>query len=181
VRDWGETLMNSAIERLLSLRVADIMRRETVTLSAGETMTDAARRFAQKQISGAPVVNEDRACVGVLSATDFVRREVRKERAPSTPQSNGEPFCNPAVLAIPAERRDERVDDFMTRDVRSVDANASLIDAARKMCDAHVHRLPVLDAGERVVGIISSLDIVAALIGAVEEQSNLGWKTRSKS
>ena len=64
---------------------------------------------------------------------------------------------------------DDRVSNYMTRGVRWVNAQDSLIDAAELMCEGHVHRLLVLDKDEHVVGIISSLDIVSAVVGVVEE------------
>ena len=39
--------MNSTIERLLSLRVADVMRREVITLSPDDTMAAAAARMLE--------------------------------------------------------------------------------------------------------------------------------------
>ena len=47
---------------------------EVVTLSADDTLAVAAARFMERGISGAPVVNSQQKCVGVLSATDFVRQ-----------------------------------------------------------------------------------------------------------
>jgi CBS domain-containing protein len=161
--------MNSAVERLLGLRVADIMRRQVIALSTDQTMAEAASKLLEQRVSGAPVVNDQRVCVGILSALDFVRREVQNDGSAVTPHSRHEPLSDGPARSILAECDDERVCAYMTRGVRSVDVIASLIDAARLMCNSHVHRLPVLDQGKRVVGIISSLDIVAALIGAVEE------------
>jgi len=37
------------------------------------------------------------------------------------------------------------------------------------MCDLHVHRLLVLDETGRLLGVVSSLDIAAAVINAIEE------------
>ena len=51
---------------------------------------------------------------------------------------------------------------------QSIAADASLLEAGRVMCAAHVHRIPVLD-GERVVGIVSTMDIVAAMVNVVDE------------
>jgi CBS-domain-containing membrane protein len=162
--------MNSAVERLLRLRVADVMRRQIVTLSTDQTMATAANRLLEHEISGAPVVDEEHVCVGILSALDFVRREVRKDGSAVAAQSGrGSRSDRPAPAALTEGGDDDRVRSHMTRGVRSVDANASLIDAARLMCEAHVHRVPVLDRGAQVVGIISSLDIVAAMVGAIEE------------
>ena len=59
--------------------------------------------------------------------------------------------------------------EYMSKDVRSTTAGQTLIDAARQMCDSHVHRLPVLDRTGRAEEFITSLDIVAALVSAIEE------------
>jgi CBS-domain-containing membrane protein len=144
--------MNSAIERLLSLRVADFMRRSVVTVSVAATMAEAAESFLRYKVSGAPVVDERGHCAGVLSAADFVRREVQ---SPPRRMANGDLV--------------EDVRTYMSQSVRSIDADATLIDAARAMCGKHVHRLPVLDARGKVVGLISSLDLIAAVVHAIEE------------
>lgn len=144
--------MNSAIERLLSLRVADFMRHDVVTVSAAATMGAAAEPFFRHKVSGTPVVDEIGRCAGVLSAADFVRREVQ--------------------LSSRRAGNDNSVEDvqtYMSRPVHSIGAEATLIDAARAMCGKHVHRLPVLDSHGQVVGVVSSLDLVAAVIHAIEE------------
>ena len=57
----------------------------------------------------------------------------------------------------------------MTTAVQSITADDPMTEAARRMCAAHVHRLPVLDHNARVIGLVTTLDIVAALLGAIEE------------
>lgn len=139
--------MNSAIERLLSLRVADVMTRYVVTVSSDQKMAEAACLLIEKNVTGVPVVDADGRCVGVLSATDYVRRHCQNE----------------------AGAPDTRVRDFMSPAVRTISEDATLVQAARKLCDAHIHRLPVVTAGDRVVGWVSSLDVVAAMVHAIEE------------
>ncbi|MFM2096303.1 MAG: hypothetical protein RIS70_3427, partial [Planctomycetota bacterium] len=53
--------------------------------------------------------------------------------------------------------------------VQSIAESAPLSHAAKIMCLQHVHRLPVVDASGKPVGIISSMDLVAALSNAAEE------------
>lgn len=142
--------MNSAIERLLNLRVADVMRREVVAVSADDTMAAVADRFLELGISGAPVVNSQKKCVGLLSATDFVRTV--GENSPAAQRSGK-----------------ERVEAHMSRVVVSINVDRTMIDAAREMCAQHVHRLPVVDRAGMLVGLLSSLDLVAAVVAAVEE------------
>jgi CBS-domain-containing membrane protein len=140
--------MNSAIERLLSLRVADVMRRDVSTVTTDLAMPEAAKGLLRSKISGVPVVDVREHCVGVLSAVDFVRREVESP---------------------PADRDGDKVRTFMSSSVYSVESDVTLINAARAMCRHHVHRLPVLDRTGQVVGLISSLDLVAAMVHVVEE------------
>ncbi len=129
------------------------MRRDVVMTPADGTLAAAAAKLLEHDISGAPVVDDAGYCVGMLSAFDFVRHEV--------------------LRAIGSEPKDaELVREHMHPTARSIGATAPLLDAARQMCDAHLHRLPVLDAAGKVVGMISSLDIVAALVGAIDE-----WET----
>ena len=159
--------MNSAIERLLTLRVSDVMQRNVIQLPAYSMMGEAAETLLQHEISGAPVVDDQGRCVGILSALDFVRRErdLAQGRAAERRQghSGPKPMLNLGLFD------DERIETNMTRNVHSVRIDATLMQAAHIMCAAHVHRVPVLDASERPIGMISSLDIVAAMVHAIEE------------
>ena len=123
--------MNSAVERLLGLRVADIMRRHVITLSTDQTMAEAASTFLEQKVSGAPVVNDKRACVGILSALDFVRRAVQKDGSELTAQSRRESLPDRLARSIRGDCDDQRVCAYMTRGVRSIDEKASLIDAGQ--------------------------------------------------
>lgn len=63
--------------------------------------------------------------------------------------------------------------------------SATVEDAARKLSEYHAHRLIVEDEKRRVVGIVSAVDLVAALVGAPvthpkgfprgDENAAIGW------
>lgn len=144
--------MDPAVDRLLTLRVKDVMTREVVCVSAGQTAADAANLFARERISGAPVVDEQGRCVGILSATDYVLLQ----GVGKTPDSTSE-----------APRL---VRDFMSSGVQSVGPEQTLLTAARLMCVRHLHRLPVLDQQAHPVGLLTAMDVVAALVNAIEER-----------
>lgn len=57
----------------------------------------------------------------------------------------------------------EKVGQFMTPDPVTVAADTPLADLARRMVDAHVHRVVVVDRQYRPVGIVSSTDILAGI------------------
>lgn len=57
----------------MTLQAADLMSRDVVTIPQDMSLRAAAHLLFQNQISGAPVVDADGRCIGVLSAADFVR------------------------------------------------------------------------------------------------------------
>jgi CBS domain-containing protein len=58
---------------LQALTAGDLMTRHVIQLPAVMSLRDAARLLRQAQVSGAPVVDQQGRCVGVLSAADFLR------------------------------------------------------------------------------------------------------------
>lgn len=60
-------------ERLLDLTAGDVMTRDVATIPHRATMAEAARLLRDACVTGAPVIDERGRCVGVLSATDFLR------------------------------------------------------------------------------------------------------------
>jgi CBS-domain-containing membrane protein len=164
--------MNSAIERLLSLRVSDLMSSPVTTVSECDSMGDAARILAESGITGAPVVDVAGRCVGMLSATDYAMREHRLAQGEEklsfghehelTRSAEDESFRIESIAH-------DRVREHMSPAVQTINETASMINAARVMCREHIHRLVIIDQDERPVGLISSLDLVAAMIAVVEE------------
>jgi CBS-domain-containing membrane protein len=57
----------------------------------------------------------------------------------------------------------ENVGRFMTPDPVTVSIDTPLPELAQRMVDAHVHRVIVVDRGNRPVGIVSSTDLLAAI------------------
>jgi CBS domain-containing protein len=165
--------MNSAIERLLSLRVADVMTKNVIRVSANQTMAEAAETFTERQISGAPVVDEHGRCVGVLSASDFVTREHKRGDTGAATPSRGR--SHRLVQQAPEgpytieETINDLVSSHMSPTVQTIAEDATLLTAAREMCALHIHRLPVVDHHGYTIGVVTSLDIVAALVNVIEE------------
>lgn len=144
--------MDPAVDRLLTLRVKDVMTHEVVCVSAGQTAADAANLLARVRISGAPVVDEQNRCVGILSATDYVHLQGVDKATDSTSEAP------------------QLVRDLMSSGVQSVGPEQTLLTAARLMCIRHLHRLPVLDHEAHPVGLITAMDVVAAMVNAIDER-----------
>ena len=64
-----------------------------------------------------------------------------------------------------------KVADIMRTDVKTVDLDATVADAISMLADVHVSALPVTDARGRVVGVLSTTDILNALSETLEPEA----------
>ena len=62
--------MNSTTDRLLKMRVAEVMANDVVTVTANSTMCEAADVMSERHVTGVPVVDQQGQCIGVLSGSD---------------------------------------------------------------------------------------------------------------
>jgi CBS-domain-containing membrane protein len=69
-----------------------------------------------------------------------------------------------------ASSTDRRVSQVMTRDLMTVSQRTVLRHVIHCMVTAHVHRVFVLDSDDRLAGVITTMDILAALLSRVPSQ-----------
>ena len=156
--------MHEMFDRLVSLRVSDVMSHDPLTIDLASSMNDVSHLFSQQRIHAAPVVDEKGKCVGIITATDFVKRtEIYAQYDDSSQQ-----VVHDEEGMHVEPKSCEFVSDYMTSGIQSIEPDMPLIVAARVMVDAHLHVLPVIDE-HRPVGILSNLDVVAALVNAFDE------------
>ena len=166
--------MPSLVTRLIELKAADVMTRNPVTLKGSDSLDSAIATFERHQITGAPVVDEGQRLIGVLSLWDVVRsrdgsgeRWSRTESAFSDESLNGPPSMNATGTFSTAHSA--TVVDCMSPTVCGVSPDQLLVEVSRKMCIAHWHRVPVVESDGRLVGIISTMDVLAALVNMFDE------------
>jgi CBS-domain-containing membrane protein len=164
--------MLNAVNRLQSLRVGDVMNREIVSVRARQPMCEVAALFRNHEISAAPVVNEHGHCIGIISATDFLSRDAGcgSQHSPGSRQCACRATVgNDDIPSRASLAEDDVVCDWMTKAVQTVAPSTRLAVAAKIMCAQHVHRLVVVEHGQQVIGMISTMDIVSAVVNALDE------------
>jgi predicted transcriptional regulator len=155
--------MPTTTEALCDGTVRDVMTPDVVKLRQDMSLREAANVLSQAQISGAPVVDYQGKCIGVLSATDFVRCALNPGVDSTILDRVAHNIPVDWQLLPAVELPVEPVRKYMTRDVVTIGPEASIRYAARLMLDAHIHRLMVVDAQDRPIGILSSTNILAAV------------------
>lgn len=143
-------LMEAAAEDS-QLRVRDLMSTEPVTVRGGEPLAAADRLMRSFAVSGLPVVDRDGRLIGVLSRTDLMALA-------------GDPRAD--------VWQGRSVAATMTAPGLTVDADATLTEAAARMEDNRVHRLVVVEPeGGHPIGILSTTDLVRAVAAGVSGSS----------
>jgi len=116
--------------------IADIMTRSIATVRRDETLQAAARRMQEMDVGSLPVL-DGKAVAGIVTDRDIAVRGV-------------------AAGMIPQE---SLVADVMTAELRFCRADDTIEQAMAEMGDLQVRRLPVLDAKNEIVGIVSLGDL----------------------
>ena len=120
-----------------------IMTANPVTTGPDEPVASAIELLESRDIHHLPVV-EDGVLVGMLSSADLLKLHILRER----PE---------ALAAI-------RVSQIMVQDPITLDVFADLIDVAKALSDGSFHALPVVEADNVLVGIVTSSDLVNHLL-----------------
>src|SRR5271156_5679968 len=79
--------MAPATKPLLSLTAGELMTASVVMVPEEMSLQGAAHLLTQACVTGAPVVNKEGRCVGVLSGTDFVHWVDKNRDTGSQPRS----------------------------------------------------------------------------------------------
>jgi CBS domain-containing membrane protein len=149
--------MRAAGKPFTELTAEDLMSRNVVAIRQEMSLAAAARVLSRAGVTGAPVVDADGVCVGVVSATDFLRlAEGDRRGASSCACSDWQVFENHELPA-------EEVRRYMTHDPVTIRPGTTVGELARLMLDAHIHRLIVVDRTGHPVGVVSSTDVLAAV------------------
>src|SRR5438046_2307240 len=118
--------MVTILQPLLSRKAADLMSHDIVMIPKEMSLPEATHLLAQAGVSGAPVVDEDGRCIGVLSTTDFLYL-VEKGKRPAHAKEVSWQIVDPKCHA------QECVEDYMNRDPVTVTPATRIGEIARMM------------------------------------------------
>ncbi len=147
-----------------------VMNPAVETVRDDLTVQELAAFLTEREITGAPVVNERGKLVGVVSAMDIV--ENAAEGADFAPAGENGPHVrqdvrehlNPGDLRqMHVENSGLQVREIMTPTVFTIPEDTPVEKIAQTMISGRVHRLLVTRRG-RMVGIVTTLDLLKLLV-----------------
>jgi CBS domain-containing protein len=142
--------------RTMSSTVAEIMNQEVYTVRTDESAGEVLGMILTLGITAAPVVDERNVLLGLVSLRNLARAG-----------------------------REDPVGKHMTTPAATISGTTTVEQAGREMGQLSYHHLVVVDEQERVIGFVSSLDVIRGLVGLPashppafphqEPESGLSW------
>jgi CBS domain-containing protein len=135
--------------------VKDLMTTPVVTVEPTTPFKEIVARLAEHRVSAVPVVDDSGLVLGMVSEADLLLKEEFPEPDKDIPRWwTRRAFLEREKAAASVAR------DLMTVAVVSIAPEATVAEAARRMHTAGVKRLPVVERGGRLVGIVSRGDLL---------------------
>jgi CBS domain-containing protein len=129
------------------MKVSEVMTSDVQTVTPEQTAREAASFMLRAEAGSIPVTEGDKV-VGMITDRDIAVRGVAEGRGPDTP-----------------------VRELMSDGIICAREDDDIHDVAKRMSDEQVRRLPVLDADDRLCGIVSLGDLARETTGEASHEA----------
>ena len=137
---------------------ADVMSRDVLSVETGTSLKTVWRIFMTRHIKALPVTDDKGRLVGIVSLDDFLENSVLSGEG--TLRLG---FGHTLLASLRRQPQPRRVDDIMRRKVQSALSQTAISALVSPMVDQGIDQMPVVDANNRLIGIISQSDLLGAL------------------
>jgi CBS domain-containing protein len=140
-----------------------------VAVNPGDSINEALQLMVENRVSALPVVDGHDRCVGVISSTDLLM--LAQQLGGELEALHTTEGLAHALLIEKLEHSgftDQTVQELMTPTAVEIEPSATLVAAAGSMVRNRVHHLAVTEKGHKLVGIVSTMDILGALAESAE-------------
>lgn len=136
------TLVN---ELIYEIKVKEAMSKKVIFFKENTTFREIQLKLKEKKISGVPILDNVKNIIGIVSIDDV-------------------------ITAFDKGYVDNKITDYMSRDVITVPQNISVVSAINRLEKFKVGRLPVTESSDskRIVGVITLSDILNRLLVVVQ-------------
>ena len=127
------------------LEAKDVMTRDVICIHKDTPIFQAIDLMVKNNVTGIPVVENDKTLIGILSEQDVLR-----------------------LFHTYEDERDRTVNDFMTQPAIHFEENEYVLDICYCLRDNAIRRVPVTSNG-KVIGVISRSDFLKCILQLYQE------------
>ncbi len=152
------------------LKAKNIMTTKVITVKPATTLEELARILMKHQISGAPVVDHNGNLIGIVTENDLISKNSRLHIPTILRLFDAYIPLGTSKLESDIKRMAASdVDEICSKEVITVDEEATVDYIATIMAEKKIHLLPVTKEG-KLTGIIGKKDMLRSIAGEVAEQ-----------
>ena len=140
---------------MISRKVRNVMTHEVITIGEQAPFTEMVRRMAVHKVSALPVLSDDGRLVGIVSEADLLHKEEYQDQ-----EDAWHWLETRRERSARAKASARRAAEVMSTPVVTIDPDATVAEAARRLARHRIKRLPVVNQDGRLVGIVSRADLL---------------------
>lgn len=162
----SEDANRSRLGHFVKQTVEAVMARDLITMSPNHTLGEAIHTIQEHQLRHIPIVDEEGRLVGILSDRDVLRHLPYQSHGLHTPSGK---FREDLFRVEEARSAlTQRIEGIMTTKLVTIRPDCPVIEAAMILMKKKIGVLPVLDSQDKMVGILSVLDLLGIARSIVE-------------
>jgi len=123
------------------VKVSKIMTRDLITVCTDSTVEEVVKNMVDYDVECVPVVDAEGVLQGLITFRDIVMK----------------------VIYPLAKTRESKVEKIMSKSLVTCNPDHTVLDVAKIMKNKHLRRIPVVDAKNELVGLVTDFDL--ALFG----------------
>lgn len=135
------------------MKAKDIMSKNVIFAKPNETIKEVSLKLLENKISGLPIIDDNGKLIGIISQTDIIKLSEKYKKE---------------------ELEKIKVEDIIKKRKRPIVAkpNTSIKRLIKLMVKHKISRIPILDENNKVVGIVSKLDILKIFYENEKKEEN---------
>lgn len=146
-----------------SMKVVNCMKRNVVSISSTATIREAASVFVNRHVGLLPIIGENGVPVGVIGLRDFLALELPDFVNIIEDVDFVHDFGAVETTRPPAKALNQPVTTIM-KPIRTVYEDCGLLRAYALILQYKFNDMPVINKKGKLVGIVSCVDIGAAIL-----------------
>jgi CBS domain-containing protein len=149
------------------MQVKDLMTKEVICVHADAKINEVSQLLTGKSIHGLPVLDSNDLIAGIITESDFFIKDIPDLYLPSYIELIKKGEFAKRMDGDEKEKitklMEAKASDIMTTDPITVQAETEINEVIKIIKEKHLFTLPVIDNGNKVVGIITLADIIVLL------------------
>ena len=148
--------------KLTTYRVKDVMSSVVISVRPDDTIHEALVLMTQYRVTVLPVTDARDRCIGILSTSDLMEPTRELEEELHDVERVSEHFRQWIIEKLTRDNvGQQKVSELMTGAVTAVDRETPVLEATGEMLRHRVHHLPVVDESQKLLGIVSTMDMLS--------------------